>query len=169
MHITGTHSSRFALIPLQYLLVNRYEIKVTSHYTPLRWHSGGVELRLYTLISMADGGGCITPRPALFTAQNEPVPNTYEAWWEPEPVRTAAEMSTQKGFDRQTIQLIPSRHTDCAFPVHKGIWSILVFQSPGFINCNVWTSDEDRCGQTRTNSWVCCNTMHLAFMGSCRT
>ena len=59
-----------------------------------------------------------TLRP-LKPRKRDPVPIVEEAGWAPGPVWTGAENLTRTGFDSSIVQLVASRYTDWAIPVHN--------------------------------------------------
>jgi hypothetical protein len=86
-----------------------------------------------SLTSALDGGGWSTPRLGFFTPGNDPVPVLQEAGWAPGPVSTGAENLAPPGFDPRTVQLVASRYTDYAIPVHLKCQLVILLMTPTIV------------------------------------
>ena len=95
-------------------------VNVTSaiQVHPITWHEGTwVQVKLYSLTSVLDGGGWLTPCPGGFTPTEWPGINCTEGWMGPR-VQSGRmqKISPAAEFDSRTVQPVASSNTDHAIP-----------------------------------------------------
>jgi hypothetical protein len=85
--------------------------------------------------------GWSTPRPSLFTAENDPVPIVQEAGWTAGPVWTGEENLAPPGFDPRTVQPAVNHYTDYAILAHIFRKFTSLFCKVGETNLNWYRPD----------------------------